>query len=121
MIEDTLKERGNNYGNFHTLANLTQTLQTIIMQHYMSVHGTKENPAPQMPHFMAESIHMICHKLSRIANGNPMHADSWHDIGGYAELVVDIIKKAEEQQQKAIAEAAAEAASAEQKQSEDKE
>jgi hypothetical protein len=35
---------------------------------------------------------MICHKLARIANGNPYYEDSWHDIGGYSQLVVQILE-----------------------------
>ena len=106
MIENTLAERGNNYGNFHTLSNLSQTLDQIIQRHYASAHSTKEVPNPQMPHFMAEAIHMICHKLARIANGNPMHIDSWHDIGGYSELVVSILRGAEAHQKAMEVEAA---------------
>lgn len=87
MIEETLKQRGNNYGNFHTQANLCQTLDKIIKQHYCAIH-----PDQPMPEFMAEAIHMICHKLARIANGNPFYDDSWHDIGGYSQLVVDILR-----------------------------
>ena len=93
MIEETLEERGNNYGSFHTGANLTQTLNAIITQHYISVHTTETTKTPRLPHFMAESIHMICHKLSRIANGDPYYADSWHDIGGYSQLVVNILEE----------------------------
>jgi hypothetical protein len=92
MIEETLQERGNNYGNFHTQANLTQTLIAIINQHYNSVHANEEGKVAPLPHFMMESIHMICHKLARIANGNPYYADSWHDIGGYSQLVVQILE-----------------------------
>ena len=92
MIEETLQERGDNYGNFHTQANLTQTLIAIITQHYNSTHRDEGKVTPPLPHFMMESIHMICHKLSRIANGNPYYADSWHDIGGYAQLVVQILE-----------------------------
>jgi hypothetical protein len=32
---------------------------------------------------------MILHKIARIVNGDSNYADSWHDIGGYAKLVVD--------------------------------
>lgn len=35
-----------------------------------------------------ESLDMIAHKIGRILNGNPDLPDSWHDIAGYAELVV---------------------------------
>jgi hypothetical protein len=31
---------------------------------------------------------MICSKLARLACGDADHVDSWHDIAGYATLVV---------------------------------
>ena len=37
---------------------------------------------------LCEAINMICHKLGRIANGDPTYDDSWRDIAGYAMLVV---------------------------------
>lgn len=93
-MKEILNERGSNYGDFHTLANLCQTLNSIIVQHYVSTHQTSEGNVQPMPQFMAESIHMICHKLARIANGNPYHMDSWKDIAGYALLPVEILEKA---------------------------
>lgn len=89
MVDEILKERGGNYGDFHTQANLSQTLKAIVNQHYNSVHGEA------MPNFMAESLAMICHKIARIVNGNPIYADSWQDIAGYAQLVVNILEKAQ--------------------------
>lgn len=97
-IKETLEARGNNYGNFHTQANLAQTLNSIITQHYASIQGAENPQAGKMPHFMAEAVHMICHKLARIANGNPYYDDSWHDIAGYSQLVVDILRKHQEEQ-----------------------
>ena len=40
---------------------------------------------------MLESLTLICHKLARIANGDPFYDDSWKDIAGYSQLVVDIL------------------------------
>jgi hypothetical protein len=94
MIEQTLKERGDNYGSFHTQANLTQTLNAIITNHYASTHTTSDGKPAALPNFMAEAMHMICHKIARIVNGNPLYADSWHDIAGYATLIVDILEEA---------------------------
>lgn len=39
---------------------------------------------------------MILHKVSRIINGDPSYADSWRDIAGYAQLIVNELDKAEE-------------------------
>ena len=93
MIAQVLKQRGDKYGSFHTHANLTQTLEKIILQHYAQTHANEEGKYRPMPEFMLEAIHMICHKLARIANGDPMYDDSWVDISGYATLVVDILKE----------------------------
>jgi hypothetical protein len=41
-----------------------------------------------------ESLDLISNKLSRILNGNPDHADSWHDLAGYAGLAEkDVIER----------------------------
>ena len=45
---------------------------------------------------------MICHKLSRIANGDPFYADSWHDIAGYSQLVVNILEEAEQRKNQSV-------------------
>lgn len=91
-INEVLSERGSNYGSFHTFSNLSQTLYAIIVKHYNDVNQQRGEEA-QLPAFMAESLRMICHKLARIANGNPYHLDSWVDIGGYSQLVAQIIEE----------------------------
>jgi hypothetical protein len=96
MIEDTLEERGKNYGNYHTMANLSQTLYSILVQHYSTIHAAEDGTVQQLPNFMTESLQMICRKMARIANGNIYHVDSWDDIAGYATLVSNILKDAQE-------------------------
>lgn len=99
MLNEVLKERGNNYGNFHTFSNLAQTINKIIIQHFYSTHQTTDKEPVVLPHFMEEALHMICHKLARISNGNPYYEDSWRDIAGYATLVADILLKAQAEAQ----------------------
>jgi hypothetical protein len=94
-IEQLLNERENKYGNYHTLSNLTQTLNKIINQHYAAVRQVEGQPPAQLPHFMAESLHMICQKIARAVNGDPTHIDSWDDIAGYSLRVVEILKAQE--------------------------
>ena len=36
---------------------------------------------------------MIAHKIGRILNGDPNYLDSWIDIVGYAQLIVDRLHK----------------------------
>lgn len=40
---------------------------------------------------MKEGLEMVAHKIARIVSGNPNHADSWHDIAGYALLVEETL------------------------------
>jgi len=111
-LKEVLNERGSNYGNFHTFSNLSQSLYAIIMKHYSDLNKQRGEDAP-LPAFMAESLRMICHKLARIANGNPYYADSWIDIGGYSQLVANILEAHEAQQaQAAVAKAKADDAKA---------
>lgn len=93
MTSDILKERGANYGDFHTFANLSQTLYSILITHYTEVETKRNGKAAPLPPFIQESLRMICHKLARIGNGNPYYKDNWVDIAGYAELVVQILDK----------------------------
>ena len=42
---------------------------------------------------MREALDMIAHKIARIIAGNPEDIDSWVDIAGYAELVVEELQR----------------------------
>lgn len=81
--EETLKERGNRYGEFRNHAQLSQTLKATFDNHVRE-YGRPEEFEP----FMSEAIEMIFHKLARIANGDPTYDDNYRDIAGFAELVV---------------------------------
>jgi len=83
-VETTLKQRGNRYGEFKNLAALSQELQDMFHTHVVN-YG---QPAEFTP-VMTEAIEMIFHKIARIANGDPAYDDTWRDIAGYAQLVVD--------------------------------
>lgn len=80
-VDETLEQRGDRYGKFEDGAELSQLLQQTIFMHKTQDY----TPA------MRESITMICHKLARIANGDPTYDDNWRDIAGYATLVVEIL------------------------------
>lgn len=85
-VHTTLTSRGEQYGNFATQAQLSQTLQAIWKQHYFQVH-----PKGQLPNFVLEAVSMILHKLARAANGDPLYIDNFRDIAGYSQLVVDLL------------------------------
>ena len=84
-IEETLKERGSNYGSFDENAGTCQYIKRFFRAH----DSWKEMDPPHQ-----EALDMIAHKLARILNGDPNYADSWVDIAGYATLVVKEIENA---------------------------
>lgn len=84
-IDETLQQRGTRYGSFKNHAAISQELQRVFRQ------GCVASGKDTLDPFLVESVNMICHKLARIANGDPYYDDSWRDIAGYAQLVVDIL------------------------------
>jgi len=76
--EETLIERGKNYGSFQTGAITMQTLKRVVRdnRNYRNLSSAQ-----------CEAIDMILHKIGRVVNGNPNYADNWHDIAGYAKLI----------------------------------
>lgn len=80
-VEQTLAERESTYGSFSNVAEMTQGLLFVMSQY--GYDG--------MPDTHKESIHMIASKLARIVNGDFNYKDNWHDIGGYAKLIENLI------------------------------
>jgi Domain of unknown function (DUF6378) len=85
-VDAVLAERGNRYGRFVDHAELTVTLKNAITRHWVAQGKTV------IPNDVIEALHMICHKIGRIVNGDHDYADSWIDIAGYAKLVADRIE-----------------------------
>ena len=81
-VQDTLKERNNTHGDFDQCAEASQALKTTVPQF-----------CPSLSNVQAEGLDMIFTKIARILAGNPCHIDTWHDIAGYATLVVRDLEK----------------------------
>ncbi len=81
QVEATLAERQGQYGDFKDVAHLSRGLQSLL-----SVGNFSDT--------QQEAIQMICSKLARLACGDADHVDSWHDIAGYATLVVKDLESA---------------------------
>jgi hypothetical protein len=82
-VTKILEERGNRYGTFESNSELTQAFQRAFQR----------SPSwERMNDYQREGLEMIAHKISRILNGDPNYDDSWVDIAGYAQLVVDAIR-----------------------------
>ena len=79
-IQEVLAQRGSRYGSFDSHAAITQSLKSVMVC------------TPNWKHLSAsqkESLEMVAHKIGRILNGDPNYKDSWVDIVGYTQLVVD--------------------------------
>ena len=79
-IRDVLNQREKNYGDYSDVSDTSQRIKNVLRQ----------NPNwDELFQFQRESLDMIANKIARIVNGNNEYADSWIDIVGYAQLVVD--------------------------------
>jgi len=84
-IDSTLEERGTRYGAFSRNADISQKIKDIL----------RASPSwGTLSYDKREAMEMIAHKLARILNGDPEYIDSWHDISGYATLIVDNLEHA---------------------------
>ncbi len=82
-IQTVLAERGSRYGSFDTHAMITQALKDIFCGAVCDTNWSRLTPSQK------EALDMTAHKIGRILNGDPNYADSWVDIVGYAQLVVN--------------------------------
>jgi len=84
-VDDTLKERGDVYGDYKGGLEYRKGLETLMNNRYFQVHGIN---MPDKDMFLFNDIFA---KLSRLAV-TPRHQDSMHDLAGYALLVEEVIK-----------------------------
>lgn len=87
-VTQILTDRGALYGKFTGHADVTQRLKVAIRSHLKKRQKVLADD-------QQEALEMICHKIGRIVNGDPHHADSWIDIAGYAKLVADRLQGVE--------------------------
>lgn len=83
-IQKTLTERGDRYGSFDEHARITQNIKKAMAD---SPNWGK------LPDDMKESLEMVAHKVGRILNGDFTYDDSWRDIVGYTQLVLDRLER----------------------------
>jgi hypothetical protein len=80
-VQSTLEQRETSYGRYRGVAEVSQAFK-FLLEHELYKRSKVLPPIQQ------ESLEMIFSKLARIINGDNHFADSWHDIAGYASLVV---------------------------------
>ena len=84
--EALLEERGKTHGKFRDHARATMALKSAFAQCCVDESG-RGGATSKLSDVQREAVHMILHKLGRIAAGDPNFADHWDDIAGYAKLV----------------------------------
>lgn len=101
-IADILKDRGSKYGDFRDQATISQELKMIVWGALGERAKRNMSDMPRGAHtqdldpYQLEALEMILHKIARILNGDPNYKDSWVDIVGYAQLVVDRLPESRE-------------------------
>ena len=80
-IEETLASREKTHGKYSNHARVTQRIKRILFEEI-------SNCSAFLTDSQWETLDMIAHKIGRIIAGNPNEPDHWHDIAGYAELIV---------------------------------
>lgn len=78
-----LQQRGERYGKFADHADCSQQLKAVLRNHMGADKWNRLTASQQ------EALEMLCHKLGRIANGDPNYEDTWRDLAGYSTLVAD--------------------------------
>ena len=77
-VDTLLADREAQYGSFSNLAEISQSLKTVIT----TSHGWLKLTDDQR-----EALDLIAMKIARILNGNPNLIDNWDDVSGYAQLI----------------------------------
>lgn len=83
-LNEVLEERGTRYGAFTDHADIAQGFKKIM---YSS--PSWEN----MSNDKKQAMEMFADKMARILNGDPDYDDSWVDICGYSQLIVNDLRK----------------------------
>lgn len=92
-IEVTLSARANTHGDI--------SIQSYVSQQLKDIARASLNWQALEP-YKKEVVEMILHKVSRLLTGNHAEVDHYHDIAGYATLVVNRLR--EEQKVAALTE-----------------
>ena len=79
-LQQTLNERAATHGFFAVNSRIAQQLKELLRN---------QDSYEKLTYAQRETLDMIMHKISRILSGDPKFIDSWRDITGYAQLVVD--------------------------------
>jgi hypothetical protein len=80
MVNDVLDAREKTHGSYDDVASMAQALKDTL-------RGGKN--WKHLDDMQRETLEMIATKIGRILSGNPHFIDTWVDIVGYAQLIVN--------------------------------
>jgi hypothetical protein len=86
-VIDVLAERRKTHGSFRVHSLTTLALEHAFYDGAAEAGKVKADFSSEQQ----EALHMIFHKLGRIAAGDPDFKDHWVDIAGYAQLVANVL------------------------------
>lgn len=78
-VEETLEARGQTYGRFEDVAATAQEIKSAFR---------KGRNWSRLARDQREALELIATKIARILEGDPDYVDNWHDVAGYAGLIV---------------------------------
>ncbi len=85
-IQTTLQTRAQSHGDFRYVSQMSQNIKRVLKS---SASWNDLEPWQQ------EGLEAVAMKLARIMSGNSFDKDHWHDVAGYASLVVREIERRE--------------------------
>lgn len=79
-VKEILEQRQETHGEFSEGAKFTQTYKAALRE---------SRSWNQLSYSKKESIDMVVHKIARICVGDYKWLDSWYDVIGYSQLIVN--------------------------------
>lgn len=85
-IQTTLQTRQRSHGDFRYVSAMSQNLKRTLKS---------SRSFEDLEQWQQEALEAICLKLARIMSGDSFDRDHWHDVAGYASLVVRELERRE--------------------------
>lgn len=90
VVAEITKARGSVYGPFLHNAVVGQAIRSALRN---LPNPDNDRHWEDLPLDVREGLDYIAGKMSRIVTGDPEYLDNWDDIGGFAKIVTDRIRK----------------------------
>jgi len=94
-VAEITKARGSVYGPFLHNAIVGQAIRSALRN---LPNPDNDRHWEDLPLDVREGLDYIAGKMSRIVTGDPEYLDNWDDIGGFAKIVADRIRRNQQQE-----------------------